>query len=93
MMHKYSSIVNGLASLSSRKRGSGLCGEKVERASEVKPRILETSQTTMGDTIVESHPCAKNAQGWGTRPRFWLFYSRSYMSIRSSLEVPPAAGT
>ncbi len=21
----------------------------------------------MADTLVESHPCAKNAQGWGTR--------------------------
>src|SRR5271157_445573 len=37
----------------------------------LKPRPFKTGskdEDPMRDTFVESHPCAKNAQGWGTRP-------------------------
>src|SRR5208282_19198 len=39
---------------------------------------------SQADATVESHPCAKNAQGWGTRSLSWLEARSRHFSTNTS---------
>gem|GEM_PF-6638644 len=40
----------------------------IVRATRPRAKKFHESENPKRDATVESHPCAQNAQGWGTRP-------------------------